>query len=132
MYSSGRTQINPPSRFLSEIPAHLVVEAERARSGFLGSRRKKSLGNFGRGHFSGGSLAASRPAFSKEKSEKKKEDGTDVPILQPDQVRPGDMVEHPQFGSGLIISVEGTLATVAFKQQGVKKMMLGVAPLRHA
>ena len=52
--------------------------------------------------------------------------------LQPGEVRPGDMVEHPQFGSGLIVSIAGTLATIAFKRAGVKKMMLGVAPIRKA
>ena len=54
-----------------------------------------------------------------------------VGIMQP-QIRPGDMVEHPQFGSGLIVSIAGTLATIAFKRAGVKKMMLGVAPIRKA
>ena len=52
--------------------------------------------------------------------------------LQADEVRPGDMVTHPQFGSGLIVSLNGTLATIAFKRSGVKKMMLGIAPLRRA
>ena len=52
--------------------------------------------------------------------------------LQADEVRPGDMVTHPQFGSGLIVSVSGSLATIAFKRSGVKKMMLGVAPLSKA
>jgi hypothetical protein len=40
------------------------------------------------------------------------------------------MVEHVQFGGGLIVSLAGTIATIAFKRAGVKKMALGIAPIR--
>jgi DNA helicase-2/ATP-dependent DNA helicase PcrA len=127
LYTDARTlfgsmQINPPSRFLSEIPAHLVEEAERARAGFLGrSRGRRSRAASG---LSWG--AATRPAFRKPEAKEEEERG---PALTAEEARPGDMVRHPQFGSGLIVSIEGSLATVAFKQSGVKKMLLGVAPL---
>jgi DNA helicase-2/ATP-dependent DNA helicase PcrA len=52
------------------------------------------------------------------------------PFVQPGEVRPGDMVEHVQFGGGLIVSLAGTIATIAFKRAGVKKMALGIAPIR--
>jgi hypothetical protein len=39
------------------------------------------------------------------------------------------MVEHPEFGGGLVVALSGSLITVAFKTRGVKKMMLGIAPL---
>ena len=50
-------------------------------------------------------------------------------FLTSDDVRPGDMVLHQEFGSGLIVALSGNLGTIAFKERGVKKMMLGVAPL---
>ena len=59
-------------------------------------------------------------------------DAEDFKPLTAEEVRPGDMVIHPQFGSGLIVSIAGSLATIAFKRSGVKKMMLGVAPLTKA
>ncbi|MFZ2187342.1 MAG: UvrD-helicase domain-containing protein [Candidatus Moraniibacteriota bacterium] len=121
----GATQVNPPSRFLQEIPNHLIHEAERVSSGMLGKRHfQKSFHRFP-------AVTKKHPLSSTEvKGQVSPEGGTKIQPLGKDDVRPGDMVEHPQFGSGLIISISGTLATIAFKRSGVKKMMLGVAPLR--
>lgn len=119
----GSTQVNPPSRFISEIPAHLIEEKELKRSGMMGQRHfKKSFHTFPVASKKVGGLTP----LSRGMPEANVPQGAP---LQPDDVRPGDMVEHPQFGSGLIVSIAGTLATIAFKRSGVKKMMLGVAPL---
>ncbi len=120
----GSTQANVPSRFLEEIPGHLLEETQRVSSGMLGRRHfQKSFHRF--------------PAVSKQSGLPAGGSIGQVPaehanaqLLAPEDVRPGDMVEHPQFGSGLIVSIAGTLATIAFKRSGVKKMMLGVAPLK--
>ena len=126
----GSTQVNPPSRFLSEIPHHLIDEVERAVSGMLSKRhfQKSSYG------IPRGSTMGRLPALSKKMSDHlSAKDNPATPHkkpLLPEDVRPGDMVEHPQFGGGLIVSIAGTLATIAFKRSGVKKMMLGVAPLK--
>ncbi|MEK9151426.1 MAG: UvrD-helicase domain-containing protein [Patescibacteria group bacterium] len=123
----GSTQANPPSRFLQEIPAHLIEEAERVSSGMLGKRHfQKSFHRFPAVSKKSRILAAG----AEKRPEYPQTQNTDEKPLVPEDVRPGDMVEHPQFGSGLIISIAGTLATIAFKRSGVKKMMLGVAPLR--
>lgn len=120
----GSTQVNPPSRFLNEIPEHLIEEIERIASGMLGKRHfAKSFYRFPSTPKKSSLNTSSQKADSKSSS-------ASIKPLGPDEVRPGDMVEHPQFGSGLIVSVAGTLATIAFKRSGVKKMMLGVAPLK--
>ncbi len=122
----GSTQVNPPSRFISEIPNHLIDEKELKRTGMMGKRYfRKSFHSF--------PVATKQVGLTHENSKTipKEEGRTGVP-LSPDAVRPGDMVEHPQFGSGLIVSIAGSLATIAFKRSGVKKMMLGVAPLTKA
>ncbi len=122
----GSTQVNPPSRFIAEIPSHLIAEKELKRSGMMGKRHfRKSFHSF---------PVATKKVSSLGAALKKMENasGEVAPPLAPSDVRPGDMVEHPQFGSGLIISIAGTLATIAFKRSGVKKMMLGVAPLTKA
>ena len=119
----GSTQVNPPSRFLAEIPSHLTEEVKRAVSGMLGKRYFKR--NFHRFP----TKVRKQESQSNVETETSVEAETQKP-LSPDEVRPGDMVEHPQFGGGLIVSIAGTLATIAFKRSGVKKMMLGVAPLR--
>ncbi len=122
----GSTQVNPPSRFISEIPNHLIEERELKRSGMMGQRHfRKSFHSFPVASKKVGSLTEALQR--QEKGSETEERG--VP-LSADDVRPGDMVEHPQFGSGLIVSIAGTLATIAFKRAGVKKMMLGVAPLK--
>lgn len=119
----GSTQVNPPSRFISEIPSHLIDEKELKRSGMMGKRHfRKSFHSFPIATKKVGSLQDHPKPLSSDDAKERKP-------LAPGEVRPGDMVEHPQFGSGLIVSIAGTLATIAFKRAGVKKMMLGVAPL---
>lgn len=123
----GTTQANSPSRFLQEIPEHLVEESERVASGMLGKRHfQKTFHRF--------PTVTKKRTGSVAKQNASHEKNGDVSLEQKpltvDDVRPGDMVEHPQFGSGLIVSVDGTLATIAFKRSGVKKMMLGLAPLK--
>ncbi len=116
----GGMQVNPPSRFLAEIPEGLVDKREsKADSTFFPSR-KPSYG-FGTGYRKKSSLS---PFPSKKETE------IERPIEIATDLRPGDMVEHSQFGGGLVISVEGKLVSVAFKRAGVKKMMLGIAPLK--
>jgi len=125
----GSTQVNPPSRFLQEIPTHLILELERVSSGMLGKRHfQKSFYPIARGKG-----AIKKNTSFAETAKSISQNGNDNEQMKPlgvDDVRPGDMVEHPQFGSGLIVSIAGTLATIAFKRSGVKKMMLGVAPLK--
>ena len=117
----GTTQVNPPSRFISEIPSHLIEEKAIKRSGMLSGRHfKKTFHRF--------PVSSKKVSLHNEGERKSTE--TFENTVEVGLVRPGDMVEHPQFGSGLIISIAGTLATIAFKRSGVKKMMLGVAPLR--
>ncbi|HCJ45692.1 MAG: UvrD-helicase domain-containing protein [Candidatus Moranbacteria bacterium] len=129
----GSTQVNPPSRFLEEIPAELIHEAELVSSGMLGKRYFQKSFASQRNHQNSfdGALEKSS-SFAKMAKSVSQDGGKSAPDqpLTADDVRAGDMVEHPQFGGGLIISLSGTLATIAFKRAGVKKMMLGVAPLK--
>jgi DNA helicase-2/ATP-dependent DNA helicase PcrA len=107
----GSTQMNAPSRFISEIPEHLVEYEERKKG------RENS-------EFSDSSL--NRSASSKKHSsfETRKK-------AKSDTLRPGDSVAHPTFGNGVVIKIEGTLATIAFRTKGIKKLALGIAPLER-
>ena len=111
----GSTQMNPPSRFVEEIPEALVVRRESNGTHLSFSKPKRK------------SYAAPIRRFT---AVPKTEVESGESITPAKDLRPGDMVEHQQFGGGLVIALEGTLLTVAFKRAGVKKMMLGVAPLR--
>lgn len=111
----GSTQMNPPSRFLEEIPEALITKRESNGTSLSFSRPKRKSYAAPIRRFT----AAVRSAEPNAES------------IQPAKnLRPGDMVEHQQFGNGLVIALDGTLVSVAFKRAGVKKMMLGVAPLR--
>ncbi|MCD6110041.1 UvrD-helicase domain-containing protein [bacterium] len=46
-------------------------------------------------------------------------------------VKDGDKVVHTSFGEGIVVNVEGEVATVAFKDEnvGIKRLALSVAPL---
>lgn len=43
---------------------------------------------------------------------------------------PGDRVSHGKFGEGMVLEAADTIVTVAFDGAGVKKLALGVAPLK--
>ncbi len=45
-------------------------------------------------------------------------------------VQPGDVVEHSKFGKGTIITVEGNILTVVFKEAGTKRMAKDLAPMK--
>ena len=107
----GSTQMNAPSRFISEIPEELI-EKEARQTG----RENSEFSETYRAHRS--SKAQSTPTSPNTGS--------------PDTFRPGDSVHHPIFGNGIVIKIDGTLATIAFRTKGVKKLALGIAPLKKA
>ena len=98
----GSTQINPPSRFVAEIPEHLVTEERLKRS----------------------DMTMSAFAQEEEKRYPRKKLFT-----KSDAFRPGDSVKHPDFGQGLIVTLANNIATIAFKQKGLKKIDVTLAPL---
>lgn len=130
----GSTSVNPPSRFVSEIPTHLVEEAiVEEGSSFLSAMSRPKRSKYGHSALFAKRSGAKRPSVDflnePDRSATKK---TSVPSKQAKEtdLRPGDSVEHPDFGGGVVISLAGTIATIAFRKSGVKKLMLGTAPLR--
>lgn len=97
----GSTQINPPSRFLDDIPLHLIQDAE------IKNQRSKIKNTF------------SKEVSEVKKSKKPKTDFKD-----------GDRVKHEVFGDGLIVSSKNDTLTVAFSKSGLKKLSASVAPLK--
>ena len=39
-----------------------------------------------------------------------------------DDIKPGARVDHPKFGVGTVVGMMGTDVTIAFEQQGIKKI----------
>ncbi|MFL5736291.1 MAG: DNA helicase PcrA [Actinomycetota bacterium] len=103
----GSTNYNPPSRFLSEIPSDLLRELESDGS----SQRLRGR--------VGVSVASGAAGVRRE-----------APA-----VSAGDTVMHDRWGEGVVMSVSGSgsdaEATVAFEDEGEKRLLLAYAPLRR-
>ncbi len=144
----GSTQYNPPSRFLDEIPTHLVESVQgsrrpsrtaggsdrswgtgRASGGIWGAGRARDdddwtgsvIGSGGRSHRDDAVEAALRPAPPAPS-------GADALGLAV-----GDDVRHAKFGEGVILSIEGAgdkaEAVIRFPSVGEKRLLLAWAPL---
>jgi DNA helicase-2/ATP-dependent DNA helicase PcrA len=121
----GRTNMNPPSRFIKEIPADLLdgLEPEPA----------KKPSPFGSSAF--GAPGASRQAQPQRKA-----------VVRPstsntggDEIawKVGDKAQHGKWGTGTVVSVkgagEGTELDIAFpKPVGIKRLLAKFAPITKA
>lgn len=133
----GRTSMNPPSRFIGEIPSNLLDIQDSTVSSFSSFKPKSQnyYGNAGYDSFSGYNNQHSN-------SENYTAKIPDLGIIQPDNIktedscaefRKGDSVMHKKFGRGLIIGVQplgnDILLEVAFDTVGTKKLMKKMARL---
>lgn len=108
----GSTQANPPSRFLDDIPNHLIEELEVPckEDGFWAEEiEKRGL------KWQGGTKSA------------KKEDKKSAREIS---LKDGDRVSHEVFGDGVIISSSGDEYVVAFKKTGIKRLSKEYAKLK--
>jgi DNA helicase-2/ATP-dependent DNA helicase PcrA len=98
---------NPASRFLSDIPQHLVQQSSRGVDREIGAGRR----------------VVARGVVE-----------DDRPFVPGDSFRPGDHVRHERFGEGVVVSCEPSggdyQVVVAFQgEAGIKKLLLSFAPL---
>ncbi len=151
----GSTQYNPSSRFLDEIPQELQEQkgnvTGRSSYGRQSYRDRDSGGSSGGG--SSSSAGAYRPRYgdqtdaqSREAAAAHRERVVDAAIAAGQRLAPqpsnsqllalrvGDDVEHPSFGEGVIINIEGSgdkaEATIRFRDVGTKHLALAWAPLK--
>ena len=120
----GNSQPRDPSRFLSDIPSHLVVGRQSFGS------RQIPLG-LGRGW---PATPSSKPAPAPA-GEARPEPSGEQPAL-PSPFRTGDRVRHQVFGEGIVVSLTAekndVVLTVAFQGSvGLKKLSLAFAPLER-
>jgi len=132
----GSTQCNPPSRFLDDIPENLIdVISNDQVSSFFQSPKNNFYRNKKRTPIEYASGVSAAQKFNGVKMENvefiKKGKIPDTKYnIQNTNFKDGDRVEHSVFGSGLIISSQGDILTIAFKKVGLKKISATVAPLR--
>ncbi|MGH9077869.1 MAG: UvrD-helicase domain-containing protein [Acidimicrobiales bacterium] len=116
----GQTQNNLPSRFLEEVPEHLVVVAE-------GSRRPRRP-------WERGSLRDEIVESAMRRGKASPVRGTGAEGLG---LRVGETVVHAKWGEGVVVELGGgdgarAEATVRFPGLGDKRLMLALAPLKRA
>jgi DNA helicase II / ATP-dependent DNA helicase PcrA len=132
----GRTQPAMPSRFVTEVPSHLVEDVG------LGSPRRGSGYDSlsGEEHLPGAtfspavpSATASRAARSAGRGSGGSRGSTGAEDLG---LAAGDEVVHDHWGRGVVISAKGegsrAQATVHFDSVGKKNLLLTATPLRRA
>jgi len=100
----GSSNVNQPSRFLQDIPPHLISGGEKWRG---------EDSDLATAMYSWNRIAA--------------------PQLDLPELSLGDHVQHPQFGPGMIVSYkrvkDDVEVVVAFDGAGVKKLLLSFAKL---
>ena len=114
----GQPAYNPPSRFLDELPSHLL---DWRRTGGLSGMTSWAASSATRNQQTRSRMSEG-PTFGKGTGPK--------PVLQ---VRSGDKVLHAKFGLGTVLAVMGAgdnaKADVDFGSAGMKRMSLKHAPM---
>jgi len=122
----GATQYNPPSRFLDEIPTHLVQHAEGSRE----TRPRQRGTSFGSGGWTS-PMQRNRDEIVERALTPKGPTPSGAEALG---LRVGDDVRHAKWGEGVILDIEGegdkAEATVRFPDVGEKRLLLSWAPLQ--
>jgi DNA helicase-2/ATP-dependent DNA helicase PcrA len=129
----GDTQYNPPSRFLAEIPEHLVepIEQPRASRGGRTSGGSGYTPGGGSGYRSGGATVG---AHRDRVVERALSAGPGRPTgAEQLGLSTGDDVVHPKWGEGVILQIRGegdkAEVVVRFPTAGEKVLLLSWAPL---
>jgi DNA helicase-2/ATP-dependent DNA helicase PcrA len=119
----GESEVKEPSRFLRDVPQHLIEgRSEKPKA------RQQSLG-LGAGRFLGGGRS-SATAFSPEGKTKQT---PPRPQANAQQFQTGDTVQHTIFGRGVVIDSKlvggDEQVTVAFAGVGLMRLMASLAPM---
>ena len=123
----GRTQPAMPSRFVTEVPSHLVDDVG------LGSPRRGTGYDAGE-HLAGATFAPAVPLAARSAAARAGQRGsTGAEDLE---LQAGDEVVHDHWGRGVVVSAKGegsrAQATVDFDSVGKKNLLLSATPLRRA
>ena len=120
----GESEVREPSRFLRDVPHHLVKgRSEKPKA------RQQSLG-LGAGRFLGRTRPAATPPLAPGPSVASRRSAR---RRLPQQFQTGDEVEHEVFGKGIVIESKlvggDEQVTVAFAGVGLKRLMASMAPM---
>ncbi|NPV54833.1 MAG: DNA helicase PcrA [Firmicutes bacterium] len=126
----GESSDTLPSRFLAEIPVDLVVDWPGSTGAGEGAYAHVDSAGSASAAGSAGSADSINPVDLNSPASSAR--STDARRA----FRSGDKVRHEKLGHGTVVSIEGegedAILTIAFPGLGVKKFMLGYAPIHHA
>lgn len=154
-YTFGNYAVNPASRFLKEIPEHLVTKEDaqpKYTFGGLGLQSGDSIGSsYGRagagaggssyswlgGGQTGESQISQGGGYGSASKTSSAGYGSMTPASghsasrDPSRFHLGCRVMHAQFGEGVIVSLKEDIAEIAFSgvHRGIKKMNVRIAPV---
>lgn len=112
-YSFVLDRIKTTSRFIKELPEECLHE--------VGATTPRRSYESGSSSYSGNEFLRSQSHF--EKRERPIRATSDEKPHKKGRIRKGDLVNHKAFGDGVVISLDGSLATIAFDQKfGIRKI----------
>lgn len=133
----GQSNANPPSRFISEIPAELRHNIGMGSAGFSGSgweKRGSRRGIAGSGVEAGGGRVFGQSSASGSRQRQRPSVGVNPragkKAAASMSFAKGDTVDHKVFGRGTIMKVDGDTLHVRFARTGqTKKLLKDYAPI---
>lgn len=133
----GQSSANPPSRFISEIPAELRHNIGMGSAGFSGSgweKRGSRRGIAGSGVEAGGGRVFGQSSASGSRQRQRPSAGVNPragkKAAASMSFAKGDTVDHKVFGRGTIMKVDGDTLHVRFARTGqTKKLLKDYAPI---
>jgi DNA helicase II / ATP-dependent DNA helicase PcrA len=134
----GRTNMNPESRFIKEIPEELVENANEAIRQKAASRQASPFGGASRGSSYGSSRGQTTP-FGTPRQQRAAVTRPAAASTGGDELawKVGDKAQHGKWGVGTVVSVkgsgEGTELDIAFPSPtGIKRLLAKFAPITKA
>lgn len=125
----GRTTANSPSRFIAEIPEQLIATLNEEKQ--MGYQRKYN--KFSDDLYEGNNPNYSKPFPGRGSFGAVNLPPASKPMTDSGVLTMGSKVRHKVFGDGTVITIKkdqgGQVATIAFKNKGIKHLDLNIAPL---
>ncbi len=112
----GKTNPSIASRFMEELPKECIERLNSAEKELSYSKASYNvLDKYKQKYMN----TINKTAVAKQVNAtiKDKEKETNI-----DDIKPGARVHHPKFGVGTVVGMMGTDVTIAFEQQGIKKI----------
>ncbi|MGN6271664.1 MAG: ATP-dependent helicase [Protaetiibacter sp.] len=131
--SFGDTAVAMPSRFLQDVPGHLIEWRQSpGRANSRGGTRSRAL-NAGRPRQTFSYSTSLPPAPPREKREWTSAVTNTVRDNGDLTLSPGDRIRHTDFGEGRVVDVTGqapkAVAEVQFDTAGRKRLLIKIAPI---